>query len=175
MAREQAEREEEANIFLKVAEDWHEVWKTHVSPQTEKEILANLERNIFPDLGSLHIAKVTTKVLLGCLRQIEATDQGAALRKAKAAVSLIFKYAIQNERGITQNPVTNFERHTFKKFNMRNFPALLEPIQVNKLLRAIDAYQGTLRCDSVSYAPRQADFFNARASRLIPSSLHLAK
>jgi integrase len=143
-AEKQVEQEEEANAFLKVAEDWREVWKTHVTPQTEKEIWANLERNVFPDLGALPIAKVTTKVLLDCLRRIEATGRGATLRKAKAAVSLIFKYAIQNERGITQNPVVNFDRHTFRKFDMKNFPALLDPVEVGKLLRAIEAYQGTL-------------------------------
>jgi hypothetical protein len=83
-ARQKAEQEEESNTLLKVAEGWREVWKTHVSPQTAKEIWANLERNIFPDLGALPIAKVTTKVLLDCLRRIEATGRGAqsmALRR----------------------------------------------------------------------------------------------
>jgi hypothetical protein len=114
VAREQAGREEEANTFLKVAEGWREVWRTHVEPQTEKEVWANLERNIFPDLGGLPIAKVTTKVLLDCLRNIEASGRGVTLRKAQGAVSLIFKYAIQNERGgFSHNPVANFDRHTF--------------------------------------------------------------
>jgi integrase len=143
-AQQKGEQEEESNTLLRVAEGWREVWETHVSPQTEKEIWANLERNIFPDLGALPIAKVTTKVLLDCLRRIEATGRGASLRKAKGAISLIFKYAIQNERSITQNPVVNFDRHTFRKFDVKNFPALLDSVAVGKLLRAIDAYQGTL-------------------------------
>jgi hypothetical protein len=143
-AQARAKREEETNTFQKVAEDWRGVWQTHVSPQTEKEIWANLERNVFPELGSTPIAKVSTRRVLDCLRRIEAAGQGATLRKAKGAVSLIFKYAIQNERGITQNPVANFDRHTFRKFDVRNFPALLDPVETGKLLRAIDAYHGTL-------------------------------
>jgi integrase len=165
VARERAAREEEANTFLKVAEGWREVWRTHVEPQTEKEIWANLERNIFPDLGSLPIAKATTKVLIECLRKIEATGRGATLRKAKAAVSLIFKYAIQNERGgITQNPVANFDRHTFKKFDVKNFPTLLDPVLIGRLLRAMDAYRGTL--PSVSAALRLAPLLFQRIGEL---------
>jgi integrase len=143
-ARERAAREEGANTFRKVAEDWRGVWRTHVSPQTEKEIWANLEHNVFPELGMIPIAKVSTKRVLDCLRRIESSGQGATLRKAKGAVSLIFKYAIQNERGITQNPVANFDRHTFRRFEVKNFPALLDPVEIGKLLRAIDAYHGTL-------------------------------
>jgi integrase len=167
-AQEQAAQvilEEEADTFRKVAEGWREVWKTHVTPQTEKEIWANLENNVFPDLGGLPIAKVTTKVLLDCLRKIEATGRGAILRKAKAAASLIFKYAIQEERGgIKQNPVENFDRHTFKKFGVRNFPAIVEPAEVGKLLRAIDAYRGTL--PSVSAALRLAPLLFQRIGEL---------
>jgi integrase len=163
-AMEEAAHDEETNTFLQVAKDWREVWKTHVSPQTETEIWANLERYIFPDLGTMHIAKVTTKVLLDCLRGIEAMGRGATLRKSKGAVSLIFKYAIQNERGITQNPVANFDRHTFKKFDVKNFPAILEPVEVGKLLRAIDAYQGTL--PSVAAALRLAPLLFQRIGEL---------
>jgi integrase len=147
-----------------VSEDWREIWKTKVSPQTEKEIWANLEHNIFPVIGTLPIAKVTTKVLLDCLRRIEATGRGATLRKAKSAASLIFKHAIQNERSITQNPVMNFDRHTFRKFDVKNFPALLEPVQIGKLLRAIDAYQGTL--PSVAAALRLAPLLFQRIGEL---------
>ena len=143
-AAELARQVETADTFLRVARDWREVWRTHVSSQTEKEVWANLRRNIFPKLGALPITQVTTRVLLDCLRRIEASGRGATLRKAKTAVSLIFKYAIQNERGITQNPVGNFDRHTFRKFDVKNFPALLDPAQVGQLLRAIDAYRGTL-------------------------------
>ncbi|GHT94714.1 integrase [Betaproteobacteria bacterium] len=164
VALEQAARDEATNTFKKVAEGWREVWKTHVSPQTETEIWANLERNIFPDLGDLHISQVTTKVLLDCLRQIEAAGRGATLRKARGAVSLIFKYAIQNERGITQNPVANFDRHTFKKFDVKNFAAILEPVEVGKLLRAIDNYRGTL--PSVAAALRLAPLLFQRIGEL---------
>jgi integrase len=169
-ARKQADkaakmaRQEEADTFLKVARDWREVWRTHVSPQTEKEVWANLERNVFPELGALPIAQVTARVLLDCLRRIEASGRGATLRKAKAAVSLIFRYAVQDERGITQNPVANFDRHTFRKFDVKNFPALLDPARVGQLLRDIDAYRGTL--PAVAAALRLAPLLFQRIGEL---------
>ena len=135
---------EAVNTFQQVATDWRERWQTHVTPATNKEVWANLERNVFPHLGALPIADVTTKLVIDCLRRIEESGQGATLRKAKAAVSLIFKYAIQDGRGVTQNPVLNFDRYTFRKFKVHNFPTLLDPLAIGKLLRGIDAYHGTL-------------------------------
>ncbi|MDR1660861.1 MAG: integrase arm-type DNA-binding domain-containing protein [Azoarcus sp.] len=155
---------EVVNTFQQVAEDWREVWKTHVTPATNKEIWANLTTYVFPRIGALPIADVSTKVLIDCLRQIEETGRGATLRKSKGAVSLIFKFAIQNERGVTQNPVLNFDRHTFRKFKVRNFPTLLDPLEIGKLLRAIDAYHGTL--PSVSAALRLAPMLFQRIGEL---------
>jgi integrase len=164
VAQEQAVHEEEANTFRKVADGWREVWKTHVTPQTEKEIWANLENNVFPDIGALPVVSVTTPVLLACLRKIEESGRGAILRKAKGAISLICKYAIQEGRCITQNPVANFDQHTFKKFAVHNFAAILEPVEVGKLLRAIDAYRGT--GPSVSAALRLAPLLFQRIGEL---------
>jgi hypothetical protein len=76
--------------------------------------------------------------------ELKHPDGGATLRKAKGAVSLIFRYAIQNMRGVAQNPVLNFDRHTFKKFETHNFPTLLDPVAIGRLLRAMDAYRSTL-------------------------------
>jgi integrase len=164
-AQAQAARADEANTFRKVAEDWRGVWGTHVEPSTEAEVWANLERNVLPVLGEIPIGKVTTKVLLDCLRCIEASGKGATLRKAKSAISLIFKYAIQNERGgVTQNPAANFDRHTFRKFEVKNFPALLDPVQIGRLMRAIDAYRGTL--PSVEAALRLAPLLFQRIGEL---------
>jgi integrase len=124
-----------------------------------------LERNVFPVLGERQIREVNAKALLECLRQIEASGQGATLRKAKGAIFLIFKYAIQNERGgVTHNPVQNFDRHTFRKFDIHNFPTLLDPVDIGRLLRAIDAYRGTLA--SVDAALRLAPLLFQRIGEL---------
>jgi integrase len=160
--RKQNDSQEEP-CLLKVAEKWRERWKTHVSEQTEKEIWANLEHNVFPEMGLLPISRVATKTALDCLRKIEATGRGATLRKAKGALSLIFKFAAQ-EGLVTQNPMTNFDRHTFKKFAVHNFPAITDPMEVGKLLRAIDAYQGTL--PSVGAALRLAPLLFQRIGEL---------
>jgi integrase len=141
---QKAAKPEPVDTFRQVAEAWREIWVTHVSTATCKEIWANLERNIFPHIGASPVADVTTKQVIDCLRLLETSGRGATLRKAKAAISLIFKYAIQNGRGVTQNPVSNFDRYTFKKFKVHNFPTLLDPVEIGKLLRAIDAYHGTL-------------------------------
>jgi integrase len=162
--QEEAVKADETNTFLRIAEDWREVWQTHVTPATCKEVWANLERNVCPLLGTMPIREITTKTLMGCLRRIEESGRGATLRKAKGAVSLIFKYAIQNGRGVTQNPVLNFDRHTFRKFRVRNFPTLLDPLEIGKLLRAIDAYRGTL--PGVSAALRLAPILFQRIGEL---------
>jgi hypothetical protein len=155
---------EVADTFQQVAADWREVWATHVTQTTAKEIWANLTTYVFPRIGALPIEEVSTKVLIDCLRQIEETGRGATLRKSKGAISLIFKFAIQNERGVTQNPVLNFDRHTFRKFKVHNFPTLLDPLEIGKLLRAIDAYHGTL--PSVSAALRLAPMLFQRIGEL---------
>jgi integrase len=140
----QAAREaEEANTFLRVAKDWRETWQTHVAPTTNKSIWGNLERNIFPVLGDMHIVEAADSVL-DALQKIEAAGKGDTLRKARGAISLIFNHAKNNLKIKIENPTKSFDRYTFKKCETTNYPAILDLPGIAKLLRDIDAYHGTL-------------------------------
>ncbi|MDR1647524.1 MAG: integrase arm-type DNA-binding domain-containing protein, partial [Zoogloeaceae bacterium] len=154
---------EEANTLLNVARDWREVWQTYVAPTTNKSVWANLERNIFPDLGAMPIASVTTGVLLATLRKLEAAGKGDTLRKATGALNLLFKWAKRNGRGVTENPV-DFDRYTFKKFETTNHPAIIDLPGIARLLRNIDAYHGKL--PGVSAALRLAPLLFQRIGEL---------
>lgn len=59
------------NSFAAVAREWHGQREGLWSVKYSKSLMANLERNAFPDLGVRPIADITTLELLDTVRKVE--------------------------------------------------------------------------------------------------------
>jgi integrase len=94
-----------------------------------------------PALGPLPVADIDAPKVLAALRPLEARGTGDTLRKAKGAISLIMRFAVQH--GWAQGDPVPSLRGAFKAAPEKHMPAILDPVKLGRLLRDIDGYPGS--------------------------------
>jgi integrase len=141
-AEKSLSEENGANTFHVVAREW---WQKQVPTWSEihaENVIARLEKNIFPWLGKEPIAGITAPDLLVVIRRVE--DRGA-IETAHRTLSIcgqIFRYAIATGRA--ERDVAADLRGAIQPVKKKHLAAVVEPKRVAQLLREIDAYDGTL-------------------------------
>ena len=132
--------------FEAVAREWHGKQSTAWVPAHAERVLRRLERYIFPSLGQRPIAEIEAPELLSALRVIEARGKDTTTHLARQYAGLVFRYGIATGR-CQRNPAADL-RGALTPAKKGNFAAVTEPEQLAKILRAVDAYDGTLpvRC-----------------------------
>ena len=140
-AAKQAKQERAANSFKVVAEKWFKTWQGKVTGAVASRQWSNLERHIFPVIGSMPITNITRKTVIHVLREVEARGISDTVRKARTAINQIMEKAMDDEL-IEHNPVPSLDRILTNKASVKHMPAITDPVKVGALLRAIDGYQG---------------------------------
>lgn len=160
-ATKAAARTETANSFEVVAREWHALQSPKWVETHRRNILAYLEKDIFPLIGSQAVNSVTPPVLLDVLRRIESRDAPNAAKKMRQTCGQIFRYAIATGRA-EQDPSASL-RDALTPRVVRNFASIKEPQAVGALLRDIDAYTGNV---IVRAALRMAPYVFVRPGEL---------
>lgn len=128
------------NTFEAVAREYHAIKQSIWSESYSAKWLRLLEKDFFPSLGKLALSDITPPMLLGVLRRVEqrgAVDAAHTLRKNAGQV---FRYGIQTGR-CERSPAPDLQG-ALKPLSVKHMAALLEPVKVGELMRAIDAYAG---------------------------------
>ncbi|MBB6226089.1 tyrosine-type recombinase/integrase [Polymorphobacter multimanifer] len=82
------------NDFRTVAIAWHELHKAKWSSTHAADVIGSLERDVFPALGGLPIAKITPGMVLETLRAVEQRPAIETARRLRQRMSGVFVYAI---------------------------------------------------------------------------------
>lgn len=127
-----------ANTFEKVAREWWEANKEVWSGNYSATIWRRIEANLLPWIGKLPVNEIEPTLILEQLRRIEKRDAHEAARRVAQLSSSIFRYAVAAGK-CPRDPVTDI-RTALKKVPVRHLPAITDPEDVKKLLRAIDGY-----------------------------------
>lgn len=126
------------NTFEVVARDWHVTNKSKWSKVHANDVLASLERDIFPDLGALPIATITPPLMLAVLRKIEARPAIETARRVRQRCSAVFVYAIAS--GIAEtDPAAIVERAMAPLPTKGRQPALTDLNAAREMLRRAEA------------------------------------
>ncbi|MDO8906842.1 integrase arm-type DNA-binding domain-containing protein [Hydrogenophaga sp.] len=133
-----------AHTFESVAREWHEHWKAEKSPRHAGYVLARLEADVFPAIGSRTMSEIEAPELVRMLKTIAARGAVDIAKRCLQMSGQVFRYAIAHGLGgTTRNPATDIRpgdilppRKTvnFARVDARDLPALL---------RKIEGYQGT--------------------------------
>jgi len=142
--RRKAERIERATssatTFEAVAREFHQskvpTWSTHHAAQW----LRCLEKDVFPWVGSLPLAEVSAPLLLETLRRVQRRGAVRMAHDLREFAGQVFRYGIATGR-CAGNPAGDL-RGALQPYVERNLSAVLEPVKVGELLRAIDGYHG---------------------------------
>jgi integrase len=129
-----------SNTFEKVARDWHASKVSEWSESHADRLMRQLERDIFPEIGSRHIADVQFTDIVTLLRKVSIRTLETAHR-LKIAFHGTFRHAMMHGL-ITHNPATDF-REVLPTVKPKHMAAPTEPKKVAELLRAIDSFSGS--------------------------------
>ena len=130
------------DTFSEIAAEWlkqqQPAWSEHHYTREHR----NITKDLNPYIGKRPINQITPIELLALIRKVE--DRGAinVAHRVHCTAHSVWCYAVaigRADRDITPDIKKALKPHTKK-----NYPAIIEPLQLGQLLRAMDAYQGGL-------------------------------
>lgn len=134
--------EQASNSFEIVAREWHAKQTTVWSVVHSANVMRRFEHDVFPWLGSQPIARITAPELLATLRRLESRGAVESAHRALQNCGQVFRYAIATGR--TERDPCGDLRGALSPVKETHHAAITDPAVVGGLLRAIDAYSGTL-------------------------------
>ena len=134
-----AKVEEAGNSFGGLAEELMAQRAKKLSPGSVVRERRMLEKDL-GGIAGVPIRNITTPLLLKELRKIEARGAVETAHRARAAASLVFRYAIATGRA-ESNPALSLAG-ALASTRTKHFASQTDPDDVAKLLRAIYSYQG---------------------------------
>ena len=134
--------ERAANSFEVVAREWHAKQSATWVELHASRIMLRLENDVFPWLGSRPIADITAKELLATVNRI--VDRGAveSAHRVLQNCGQVLRYAVATGRA-DRNPAADL-RGALPPVKQTHHAAIIEPGAIGGLLRAMDAYNGSL-------------------------------
>ena len=129
-----------ANTFELVAREFQTSKKAAWSPSYFEKWLRQLEKDVFPYVGKLPIANITTPMMLEVIRRIEKRGVHDTAHTVKQTSGQVFRYGIQTGR-CERDPCLDLTG-ALKPVIVKNMAAILDPAKVGGMLRAIDDYKG---------------------------------
>lgn len=140
---QKATKTQEQDTFEVIAREWHaKFFPTWATSHADK-IIRRLEIYIFPWLGPKPIRSITAPDLLECLRRLEEKGTLGTAHRAKQNCGQVFRYAIATGRAERDpSPDLRGALPTVHK-HKQHYAAITDPLEVARLMRAIDGYQGS--------------------------------
>lgn len=141
-ANKNARADAVANSFETVAREWFAKMLATWTPDHADKIIKRLERDVFPWMGDKPIADLTAPAVLTTIRRIEARGRLETAHRALQNCGQVFRYAVATGRA--ERDPTGDLRGALPPTREKHMAAITDPVEVGALLRAIDAFRGTL-------------------------------
>jgi len=127
--------------FEQVAREWvATVHTVKVSAAHAERTLVRFEKDLFPWLGRRQLGEIEAPELLDVLRKIEARGAIETTHRAKDAAGQVFRYGIATGQ-CRRNPAADL-RDALRPVQTKHLAAIVDPLEVGKLLRDMADYQG---------------------------------
>lgn len=153
------------NSFELVAREWWQSYMANKAESHKEKVIRRFELYLFPWIGKKPISTITAPQVLETLRRIEKQNKVGTAHRALQTAGQVFRYAVQTGRAIRD--VTADLKGALPAITVKHMAAFTEPKDVAELLRALDAFNGTL---TVQCAIKLAPLVFVR-----PSELRMAK
>ena len=137
-----AGEERAANSFAAIAEEWLAKQAARMAPATFEKARWTFDDLLFPWIGNRPITEIDAPELLKVLRRIEERGAHETAHRTKQRAGQVFRYAIATARA-KHDPTADL-RGALAPVVSTSRAAITDPAKVGVLLRAIDAYQGSL-------------------------------
>lgn len=132
-----AARKADAETFEVLAREWHELQKPQWTERHASDVLVSLERDAFPDIGSMPIRRVTTPQIVATVRKVETRGSKDTARRLRQRISAVFVHAIATGRGDT-DPAAPV-KGAMAPIRKGRQPAITDLSLAREMLRKVDA------------------------------------
>jgi integrase len=123
-----------------VAREWLDLVKGSIKESTFERERSQLERFVFPELGDRPVSHLTTPEILGVLRKIEVRGISDTAHRVRSTCLRVLRHAARTGRphNVNSDDLSGALAPVIKQHHS----AIVEPLRVGELLRAIDDYVG---------------------------------
>ncbi len=129
-----------ADTFEATAREWYAMkldsWSSHYAIRENR----NLEKDLFPFLGSRRIGEIEAIELLATVRRVEERGALDVAHRVLTTAGQVWRYAVATGRA--QRDVSADIRGALKPHHGKHFAAITDPLALGKLIRVIRGYQG---------------------------------
>jgi len=129
-----------AHTFEAVARQWLEKSAANRSASTKEKVIAWLENDVFPSIGSKPISIIGPRDVLATVQKMEARGAIDSAHRVKQLCGQVFRHAVAS--GLVERDVTADLKGALSVARKTNHAAITEPKQVGELIRAIYGYSG---------------------------------
>ena len=140
--KRQQQTDKSKNSFRNIALEWHENRKTRWSPTHASDVLAKLERDIFPCLGHLPIAVIEVPDVLRPIRQIEARKALETAHRARQIIGQVLRYGVATGK-CTRDIAADVKDALVPKLDTKHF-ACLPLEEIPQFLRDLSSNKARL-------------------------------
>jgi integrase len=137
-AKRLAEKAASSDSFQAMAEEYLAHSDAHES--TLETTRQRLEAHVFPRIGKLPIADITSQQLLLVLRRVEARGTIETAHRIRTNCGQVFRFAVATGRAVS-DPAEAL-KGALKPVKAKHMATITNPKQIGELMRAIDGYQG---------------------------------
>ena len=130
------------NTFEAVAREWAERYLTDKSKSHRERTTGYLERDVFPYLGARPVALIKPPELIPIIDRIHKRVVRDSHLRTLQTIGQVLRYAIATGRREDADPTPSLKGLFPPKELATHFPAITDPIEVGRLLRAIEHYAG---------------------------------
>jgi integrase len=142
-AKRRAALQASETTFEVIAREWLHNQRKRLAPRYCVQILARLEGDVFPQIGSRPIAEIDAPELLDVIRKVEQRGVLETARRLRQSCGQIFRYAIVTGRA-KHDPSTDLRGGLGAPSRKRGHKSMSRD-ELPHFLRALEAYDGEPR------------------------------
>ena len=136
----QAERAARSATFEAVAMEWLAMQRNSVTLKTYENKRERFAAFVFPYLGKRPVAGIKPLDVLAVLKRIEERGRHETAHRVRSECGNVFRYAVVTGRA-ERDPTIEL-RGAIAAVVRRNRPAIVDPVRIGELMRAIAGYRG---------------------------------
>jgi integrase len=139
-AIQKAERVAHSATFEALTTEWLEVQRNKLTTKTFDNKRERFAAFVFPYLGKRPIADIKALDMLDVLKRIEERGRNETAHRVRSECGNVFRYAVVTGRA-ERDPTVDL-RGAIAAVVRRNRPAIVDPVRIGELMRAIAGYHG---------------------------------
>lgn len=127
--------------FEQAARSWHALKAPDWSPVHAADVLASLERDVFPAIGELALGAITPPAVLALLRDVEARGNRVTAGRLRQRISKVFRHAI-SEGWHHANPASEVGDALRAPAAPKKQPAIVDVAELRALQAEVEQLRG---------------------------------